>query len=89
MAAICAVAGVERRVPSVPYRALLAAGWLLDLAARPLGIAHPFSPVRICKLMAAKDMVPAYLLAQGYPFRYTLETALADWRATCPEEWYR
>lgn len=39
--------------------------------------------------MAAKDMVPAYLLAQGYPFRYALETALADWRATCPEEWYR
>lgn len=36
MAAICAVAGVERRVPSVPYRALLAAGWLLDLVARPL-----------------------------------------------------
>lgn len=89
VAAICAVAGVERRVPSVPYQALLAVGWLLDLVARPLGIAHPFSPVRIRKLVAANDIVPAYLLAQGYPFRYTLETALADWRATCPEEWYR
>lgn len=86
--AICAVAGVERRVPGVPYRALLAAGWLLDLVARPLGIAHPFSPVRIRKLVAANDIVPAYLLAQGYPFRYTLETALADWRATCPGEWH-
>jgi len=89
VAAICAVAGVERRVPSVLYQALLAAGWLLDLMARPLGIAHPFSPVRIRKLVAANDIVPAYLLAQGYPFRYTLETAMADWWATCPEEWYR
>jgi nucleoside-diphosphate-sugar epimerase len=89
VAAICAVAGVERRVPSLPYGLLLTAGWLLDLVARPLGIAHPFSPVRIRKLVAANDIVPGYLRAHDYPFRYTLETALADWRATCPEEWYR
>ena len=89
VAAICAVAGVERRVPSLPYGLLLTAGWLLDLVARPLGIAHPFSPVRIRKLVAANDIVPGYLRAHDYPFRYTLETALADWRATCPEEWHR
>jgi nucleoside-diphosphate-sugar epimerase len=89
VAAICAVAGVERRVPSLPYSWLLTAGWLLDLVARPLGIAHPFCPVRIRKLVAANDIVPGYLRAHDYPFRYTLETALADWRATCPEEWHR
>lgn len=89
VAAICAVAGVERRVPSLPHGLLLTAGWLLDLVARPLGIAHPFSPVRIRKLVAANDIVPGYLRAHDYPFRYTLETALADWRATCPEEWHR
>lgn len=87
VAGICAAAGIERRVPSLPYRMLLAAGWVLDLGARPLGIEHPFSPVRIRKLVAANDIVPGYLRAHSYPFRYTLATALADWRATCPEEW--
>ena len=87
VAAIQAVTGRRRWVPALPYRMVLAAGSAIDLAARPLGISHPFSPVRIRKLTAANDIRPAWLLAQGYPFRYTLTSALADWRALCPEEW--
>ncbi|MFZ5655233.1 MAG: NAD-dependent epimerase/dehydratase family protein [Pseudomonadota bacterium] len=85
--AIQVVAGRRRWVPELPGGAVLAAGRLLDLAARPLGIEHPFSPVRLRKLIAANDIAPAWLLAQGYPFRYTLTRALADWRALCPQEW--
>lgn len=85
--AIQLVAGRRRWIPDLPYGAVLAAGRILDAVARPLGMEHPFSPVRIRKLAAANDVVPGWLLAQGYPFRYNLVSAMADWQALCPEEW--
>ena len=85
--AVCKVAGVKRMVPSVPYRLLLSVAYLLDAFARPLGIKHPFSPVRIKKLVRSNNILPSYLIENGYEYRYTLETALVDWRKSCPEEW--
>jgi len=60
---------------------------VIDAFARPLGIKHPFSPVRIKKLTRSNNILPGYLVKNGYVFKYDLETALADWRADCPEEW--
>lgn len=85
--AICTVAGVQRRVPGIPYPLLLTAAYGIDLIARPLGIKHPFSPVRIRKLVRSNNIHPGYLVEQGYSYQYTLESALADWKADCPEEW--
>lgn len=85
--AICAVAGVQRRVPGIPYPLLLTAAYGIDLIARPLGIKHPFSPVRIRKLVRSNNIHPGYLVEQGYPYQHSLESALADWKADCPEEW--
>jgi len=85
--AVCKVAGVQRTVPGIPYPLLLTAAYGIDLVARPLGIKHPFSPVRIRKLVRSNNIHPGYLVEQDYPYQYTLESALADWKADCPEEW--
>ncbi len=83
----CKVAGVSRSVPAVPYPMLLCVAHTIDLIARPLGIKHPFSPVRIRKLVRSNNILPAHLVEHGYPYQYTLETAFSDWKASCPEEW--
>lgn len=84
---VCTVAGVKRFVPGVPYRLLWVVAYLIDVVARPLGIKHPFSPVRIRKLVRSNNILPSYLVDCGYEYRYTLNTAFADWRRCCPEEW--
>ncbi|MNR42041.1 hypothetical protein D3C85_1605130 [compost metagenome] len=84
---VCKVANVKRTVPAVPYRLLLTAACVIDAIAKPLGINHPFSPVRIRKLVRSNNILPAYLVENGYPYLYTLESAFADWKQSCPEEW--
>lgn len=85
--AICAAAGVRRRVPQVPRGLLLAVAHAMDAVAAPLGLRHPFSPVRARKTFRSTNVQPGWLREQGYPYRYTLETALQDWRAERPEDW--
>ena len=84
---IAKVIGIKARVPKVPVSLLLVASYIIDLFARPLGIDHPFSPVRIKKLTRSNNILPTYLCDNGYKYRYTLEEALIDWKNDCPEEW--
>jgi nucleoside-diphosphate-sugar epimerase len=84
---VCAVAGVRRLVPSVPFLLLLTVAYLIDFFARPLSISHPFSPVRINKLVRSNNILPNYLIENGYPYRYSLDEAFSDWMHCCPEEW--
>lgn len=84
---VCQVAGVKRFVLGVPYRLLLLVAYSIDAIAKPLGIKHPFSPVRIRKLVRSNNILPNYLVKNGYAYRYTLQTAFSDWRESCPEEW--
>ncbi len=84
---ISLIAGKQRHFWRVPYPLLLRAAYLIDALARPLGIRHPFSPVRIRKLVRPNDIRPTYLLERGYTFTYDLKSALQDWRDRCPEEW--
>lgn len=85
--AVCKVSGIKRFVPSVPYALLLFAAYAIDIAAKPFGIKHPFSPVRIRKLVRSNNILPNFLASQGYTYLYTLESAMADWKKDCPEEW--
>jgi nucleoside-diphosphate-sugar epimerase len=85
--AICRVSGKKVWVPSVPSWALFFAARVIDLFAKPLGINHPFSPVRIRKLIRSNNILPTYLVENGYEYQYTLDEALADWKQECPEEW--
>lgn len=85
--AICHVANFKVWVPGVPVKLLLIASYVIDFFLKPLGISHPFSPVRIKKLTRSNNILPSYLVKNGYEYIYTLEEALADWKQDCPEEW--
>lgn len=85
--AVCKVAGVKRVIPAVPYKLLLLAAYSIDFVAKPLGLNHPFSPVRISKLIRSNNILPAYLVDSGYRYLYNLESAFSDWKKNCPEEW--
>lgn len=85
--AVCKVADIQRKVPAIPYPLLLSVAYGIELIARPLGIKHPFSPVRIRKLVRSNNIHPGYLVQNGYPYEYSLESAFADWKKDCPQEW--
>jgi nucleoside-diphosphate-sugar epimerase len=84
---VCNVAKVKRFIPSVPFKLLLIVGYLINFFAKPLNIKHPFSPVRINKLVRSNNILPTYLVNNGYKYQYTLESAFLDWKNECPEEW--
>ena len=84
---IAKVMGIKIWIPRIPIKLLLVASYFIDLFARPLGIAHPFSPVRIKKLTRSNNIIPMYLATNEYKYKYTLEEALIDWEKECPEEW--
>lgn len=85
--AVCKISGVKRCFLSVPYRALWATAYLIEFFAKPLGIKHPFSPVRIRKLVRSNNIVPSVLLREKYEYKYTLESAMQDWKHERPDEW--
>jgi nucleoside-diphosphate-sugar epimerase len=84
---IKAVAGLTRRVPFVPFWMLMTAGTLIDLLAKPLGISHPFSPVRLKKLIRPNHIIREYLNLQQYQYKYDLRQALEDWKVDAPQDW--
>ena len=84
---ICKVANIERKVLAVPYPIMLTASYGIELIAKPLGVKHPFSPVRIKKLVRSNNVLPTFLVENSYPYQYTLASALEDWKNACPEEW--
>ena len=86
--AIAKVSAINVMVPTIPLKLLIACSYMIDFIAKPLGIDHPFSHVRIRKVTASNHIVPEYLLQNQYEFQYDLETALNDWRVECPDEWH-
>ena len=84
---IARVSEIKVWIPQVPSFVLLAVAYMIDIVARPLGINHPFSPVRIRKLIRSNNILPTYLVENGYEFKYSLDQALSDWKKDCPEEW--
>jgi nucleoside-diphosphate-sugar epimerase len=85
--AVCKTQGIKRFVPTLPYGVLMAVSYVIDVIAKPIGIKHPFSPVRIRKLVRSNNIIPTYLVEHGYQFQYSLQSAFADWKKCCPEEW--
>lgn len=85
--AIARVSDIKIWVPSVPRTFLFVAAYIIEALFRPLGIQHPFSPVRIKKLIRSNNILPTYLVEQGYDYKYSLDDAFIDWKKDCPEEW--
>jgi nucleoside-diphosphate-sugar epimerase len=84
---VCKIAGVKRHFLSVPYWSLWVIALLIEFFAKPLGLKHPFSPVRIRKLVHSNNIVPEVLLREKYEYKYTLLSAMQDWRHERPDEW--
>jgi GlcNAc-P-P-Und epimerase len=85
---ISRIAKIKVWIPNVPSSLLLIIAYLIDLIAKPLGLKHPFSPVRIRKLTRSNNILPTYLVENGYDYKYTLDEAFADWEKDCPDEWH-
>lgn len=85
--AVCEVAGIQRKVLSIPYPVMLIAARSIDFIFRPLGIKHPFSPIRIQKLVRSNNISPKFLVDNGYSYKYDQVSAFQDWKNICPEEW--
>lgn len=85
--AICRAQGFKRFIPTVPYKVLISISYAINVVAKPLGIKHPFSPVRIRKLVRSNNILPTYLVEHKYQFQYSLDSAFADWKKNCPEDW--
>jgi nucleoside-diphosphate-sugar epimerase len=81
------VAGLRRPVLHVPYALLYPVSWLMEVAAKLLGINQPVNPTRLKKLVRSNNIVPAVLQREGYVNRYDLESALRDWKSDCAENW--
>ena len=84
---IARVAKISVYIPRVPSTLLLIIAHVIDVIAKPLGVIHPFSPVRIKKLIRSNNIIPTYLVENGYEYKYSLDEAFADWKIECPEEW--
>ena len=84
---IARLAKIKVWIPNVPRSLLFIIAHSIDLITKPLGIKHPFSPVRIRKLIRSNNILPVYLIENGYDYEYTLDEAFADWKNECPEEW--
>jgi hypothetical protein len=87
MAASAIQADVAAKIPTVPFALLLGMSYLIEAITRPLGIKQPISPIRIRKLVSSNNIEPGVLRRDGYEYKYTLESAMLDWRAERPDEW--
>lgn len=84
---ICKVASVRRFIPSLPYALVYIPTVIVEIIAKLLRLRQPISPMRIRKLAQTNHIIPAYLIRHGYSYRYTLESALNDWKKTRPSDW--
>lgn len=85
---IAHISKIKVYIPNVPRSLLFIIAYSIDFIAKPLGINHPFSPVRIRKLIYSNNILPTFLVKNGYEYKYTLDEAFADWKKDCPEEWH-
>lgn len=74
-------------IPSIPKIFIFIGAYLIELLAKPFGLNHPFSPIRIRKLVRSNNILPTYLSKNSYKYQFNLIEALKDWKKECPEEW--
>lgn len=80
---ICTVCGIRRRIPTMPFRLALLAGYCGDLADS-LGLQTGLHHRRIEKLYYSTDISADQMLNTGFHPKYDLLAALLDWQQECP-----
>lgn len=84
---ILKVSGKKRKVPTIPFWLLYPVSFMVEGVARILRVNQPISPVRLRKLIKSNDIVPEFLIHNNYEYKYTLQSALDEWKEIAPEEW--
>jgi len=84
---VCTVAKVERYVPNVPSSLLYVMSFVIEPLAKLFNIQQPISPVRIKKLVRSNNILPKFLVENGYEYKYKLTEAMKDWKEDKPSEW--
>jgi len=87
VAAIANELGRNAPSTSVPYRPILTASYVAQFVSDVIGIRQPLHPTRARKLMRSNNIIPAVLRSHGYTPRFTLASALHEWRLSEPAEW--
>jgi GlcNAc-P-P-Und epimerase len=82
-------AEIHRYVPGVPRTLLVASSYPVAGLSQLFGIKQPINPVRVRKLFRSTNVEPLALRKLGYPYRYSLESAFADWKAEAPEDFQK
>ena len=81
------VSGRINYVPNLPYWILLFGSNFIEFFLKPFGVKHPFSPIRIRKLVKSNDIIPTYLIDNNYPYQFDLKAAFLDWKKDSPHDW--
>ena len=84
--AILKVIGKPRKPLSMPRKLLLGLSYPMLAAERTFGVRMPINPVRVRKLFRSNNIWPEKLKSLGYEYRYTLESALQDWKTDAPQD---
>ena len=83
----CKVSNINRFIPTVPYIFLLSLGYLFEYFFKLIGKNNLFSPVRLRKLVRSNLIKPSFLINNNYKFKYSLESAFADWKKEDEDTW--
>lgn len=78
--------GWHRRIPALPYPFIYAISFLVA-PIRPIAKKTGIDPVRVKKLRRINNIVTKTLPETGYRYKYTLESAFADWHSECIDDW--
>ena len=85
--AIASALGEEGDFWSVPYPLVLAGSAVLSALSACVGRTSSIRPSRVRKIASSNNVRASYLTRHGYPFSYTLESAMAEWREESPGDW--
>ena len=80
--AFCEVFGWKRMIPTVPFRAALAASLPFQVL-NELGFKNPIHRRRVEKLFYSTHLSADRLVEYGFDMRYSIPEALQDWRDAC------
>ena len=74
--------GWKRYIPVLPFKLLIFLSYIFELL-NSIGLKNPIHHRRIEKLYYSTDLSTDAVLASGFKFKYTLKSALEDWKYEC------
>ncbi len=74
-------------VIQIPYLLLIFASYIISFIFDLLRFKHPFSPIRIRKLVRSNRVKPLKIINSGYKYLYTTEQTFFDWKKEYKNDW--